>query len=72
MNVMQAQGSNQLPAQIIVNQKGPNVSAIYLRFRKSVEAVELASPPPKKKVVEHISDSEVVTEKEFVPPIPFP
>lgn len=71
MNAMQAQGSNQLHAQIIVNPKRPNVSEISLIFGKNVEAVE---PPSgkNKRVVKPMHDSKVVVEKAYVPLIPFP
>ncbi|XP_050876541.1 uncharacterized protein LOC127080256 [Lathyrus oleraceus] len=80
MNAMQSQGSNQLPAQAVVNPKGPNanVSAISLSSEKVTE------PAPKinKKILEVTSElsspSSVVVEteknkeKEYVPPVPFP
>lgn len=71
---MWAQGSNQLPAQTVVNPKGPNVTAISLRSKKSVEP----TPKSTNKVVEPTPnpDQEVVVdiekEKEYVPQIPFP
>ncbi|XP_050897314.1 uncharacterized protein LOC127104155 [Lathyrus oleraceus] len=74
--MQQAQGSNQLPIQTVVNPKGPNVSAISLRSAKSFEP----APTPEKinKIVKPIPkpNSDVVVEaekeKEYVPPIPFP
>ncbi|XP_050916334.1 uncharacterized protein LOC127131457 [Lathyrus oleraceus] len=80
INAMQSQGSNQLPAQAVVNPKGPNanVSAISLRSRKVTE------PAPKKnkknlEVTSELSspssvvvETEKNTEKEYVPPVPFP
>ncbi|KAI5426478.1 hypothetical protein KIW84_032058 [Lathyrus oleraceus] len=48
MNVMeQTQGSNELPAQTVVNPKGPNVSAISLRSKKVTEP----APEKNKKIV---------------------
>ncbi|XP_050916114.1 uncharacterized protein LOC127131226 [Lathyrus oleraceus] len=86
MNVMQqAQGSNQLPSQTVVNSKGPNanVSAISLRSRKVTEP----APEKNKKVLEVtlepssvvietepsvVLETEKEKEKEYVPPVPFP
>ena len=51
MNAMQAQGSNQLLSQTIVNPKMPNVSEISLRSIKSVEPVE-PTPEKSNKLVE--------------------
>ncbi|XP_050919839.1 uncharacterized protein LOC127137418 [Lathyrus oleraceus] len=77
MNAMQqTQGSNQLPTQIIVNPKVPNVSEISSRSGKSFEPAP--TPHKKNKVAEPIPkpDSDVVVEdekeKEYAPPIPFP
>lgn len=63
-NAYQAQGSNQLPTQTIVNPKGPNVTAISLRSGNNVESLE-PSPDKSKKVVEPMSGSEIVVEKEY-------
>ncbi|XP_050885320.1 uncharacterized protein LOC127089573 [Lathyrus oleraceus] len=80
MNAMQSQGSNQLPAQVVVNPKGPNanVSAISLRSGK----VTKPAPEKNKRILEVTSElsspSSVVVEteknkeKEYVPPVPFP
>ncbi|XP_050875455.1 uncharacterized protein LOC127079088 [Lathyrus oleraceus] len=80
INAMQSQGSNQLPAQAVVNPKGPNanVSAISWRSGK----VTQPSPEKNKKILEVTSElsspSSVVVEteknkeKEYVPPVPFP
>jgi outer membrane murein-binding lipoprotein Lpp len=71
MNVMQkAQGSNQLPAQTVVNPKVPNVSAISLRSGKVAEP----APGKNKKIVRATSELSVVVEveKKDVSPIPFP
>ncbi|XP_050909494.1 uncharacterized protein LOC127123306 [Lathyrus oleraceus] len=80
MNAMQSQGSNQLPAQAVVNPKGPNanVSAISLWSEK----VTKPAPEKNKKILEVTSElsspSSVVVEteknkeKEYVPPVPFP
>ncbi|XP_050919365.1 uncharacterized protein LOC127136899 [Lathyrus oleraceus] len=80
MNAMQSQGSNQLPAQAVVNPKGPNanVSAISLRSGK----VTKPAPEKNKKNLEVTSKlsspSSVVVEtkknkeKEYVPLVPFP
>jgi hypothetical protein len=58
MNAMQkAQGSNQLPAQTIVNPKGPNVSAISLRSKKVTE--------PEHPIIVEVG-------KKYVSSIPFP
>ncbi|XP_050897500.1 uncharacterized protein LOC127104362 [Lathyrus oleraceus] len=86
MNAMrQAQGSNQLPAQTIVNPKGlnVNVSAILLRSRKVTEpALEKnkkileVTPEPSSVVIEIepsvVVETEKEKEKEYVPPVPFP
>ncbi|XP_045813162.1 uncharacterized protein LOC123907099 [Trifolium pratense] len=80
INNMQAQGSNQLPAQTVVNPNGnANVSAISLRSGR------VSEPAPEKKkkkpvaassthepVVEPSVTTETVTERVYVPPIPFP
>lgn len=86
MNAMQAQGSNQLPAQTVVNPNGSaNVSAISLRSGKVTEPAP--APEKNKKIIEVISEpspsepsspSSVVAEteknkeREYVPPVPFP
>ncbi|XP_050909288.1 uncharacterized protein LOC127123071 [Lathyrus oleraceus] len=83
MNITQSQGSNQLPAQAVVNPKGPNanVSAISLRSGKVTEPApeknkkilevtsELSSPSSPSSVV---VETEKNKEKEYVPPVPFP
>lgn len=80
---MQAQRSNQLPDKTIMNPKGPNVNAIFLRSIKSAELVVLA-PEISNKVVEPtieptprpdyevVVDTEKEKNKEYVPPLPFP
>lgn len=76
VNVMEAQGSKQLPPQTVVNPKGPNVSAISLRSNKNVEPFEPA-PEKSNKIVELIHDYEVVVDtdtekaKNYVPLILF-
>ncbi|XP_050876824.1 uncharacterized protein LOC127080551 [Lathyrus oleraceus] len=86
MNVMQQdQGSNQLPAQTVVNPKGPNanVSVISLRSEKVTElALEKnkkileVTPEPSSVVIETepyiVVETEKEKEKEYVPPVPFP
>ncbi|XP_050901959.1 uncharacterized protein LOC127108516 [Lathyrus oleraceus] len=84
MNTMQqAQGSNQLPAQTVVNPKGPNtnVSAISLRFEKVKEPeknkkILEVTPEPSSVVIETeptvVVETEKEKEKEYVPPVPFP
>ncbi|XP_050876610.1 uncharacterized protein LOC127080322 [Lathyrus oleraceus] len=71
MNVMQqAQGSNELSAQTIMNPKDPNanVSEISLRFGK-------VTPEPSSIVIETepsvVVETEKEKEKEYVPPVPF-
>ncbi|XP_050914679.1 uncharacterized protein LOC127129566 [Lathyrus oleraceus] len=86
MNAMQqAQGSNQLPAQTIVNPKGPNakVSAISLRpgkvtkpsLEKNEKILEV-TPEPSSVMIETepsvVVETEKEKEKEYVPPVPFP
>ncbi|XP_045822018.1 uncharacterized protein LOC123914902 [Trifolium pratense] len=82
INNMQAQGSNQLPAQTVVNPNGPNanVSTISLRSGKVIEP----APEKGKKIIEVTSElspselspavveTEKNKEKEYVPPVPFP
>ncbi|XP_050919116.1 uncharacterized protein LOC127136623 [Lathyrus oleraceus] len=86
MNAMQqAQGSNQIPSQTVVNPKGPNanVSAISLRSK----TVTKPAPEKNKKILEVTSEPSSVVievepsvavetekekEKEYVPPVPFP
>ncbi|XP_050896300.1 uncharacterized protein LOC127103049 [Lathyrus oleraceus] len=84
-DIQQAQGSNQLPAQTVVNPKGPNanVSEISLRFGKVIEPapeknkkILEVTPEPSSVVIETESSVVVETEKEkekeYVRPIPFP
>lgn len=53
INNMQNQGSNQLPAQTVVNPKGPaNLCAISLRFGKVAEP----TPEKNKKIIEVTSE----------------
>ncbi|XP_050888339.1 uncharacterized protein LOC127093454 [Lathyrus oleraceus] len=86
MNAMQqAQGSNQLPAQTVVNPKGANanVSAISLRSWKVTEPtpeknkkILEVTPEPSSIVIETepsvVVETEKEKEKEYVPPVPFP
>ncbi|XP_050919385.1 uncharacterized protein LOC127136919 [Lathyrus oleraceus] len=81
----QAQGSNQLLAQTVVNPKGPNanVSAISLRSEKITEPapeknkkILEVTPEPSSVVIETepslVVETEKEKEKEYVPPVPFP
>jgi hypothetical protein len=86
MNVMQqAQGSNQLPAQTVVNPKGlnANVSAISLRSEKVTEPalgknkkILEVTLEPSSIVIETepfvVVETEKEKEKKYVPPVPFP
>ncbi|XP_050889008.1 uncharacterized protein LOC127094191 [Lathyrus oleraceus] len=85
INNMQAQGSNQLPFQTIVNPKGPNanVSAISLRSKKVTEPapeknkkILEVTPEPSSVVIETepsiVVETKKEKEKEYVPPVPFP
>ena len=83
INNMQAQGSNQLPAQTVVNPNGPNanVSAISLRSGKVTGSApevtsepSLSFPPSPSSVPSSVvmNETEKNKEREYVPPVPFP
>ncbi|CAJ2671830.1 unnamed protein product [Trifolium pratense] len=82
LNNMQAQGSNQLPAQTVVNPNVPNanVSTISLRSGKVIEPapekgkkiIEVTSEPSPSELSPAVAETEKNKEKEYVPPVPFP